>query len=49
MLFMKPASELRTAYIYAKHGRQADIVDYIRTHLYQAMFAMPAAEALNSG
>ncbi len=49
MLFMRPSGEPRTAYLYAKHGRQADIMAYIQNHLAHAMVAFPANEALASG
>lgn len=49
MLLMRPAGEPRTAYLYAKHGRQADILQYIREELSHAMVAFPAQEALESG
>jgi hypothetical protein len=46
MLLMRPAGEPRTAYLYAKHGRQADIVRYINEELGHAMVAIPAEKAL---
>jgi len=45
-LFMKPTGDPRVPYLYAKHGRQAQIIDYIRQQLHDAMVALPAAEAL---
>ncbi|MCP4424742.1 MAG: alkaline phosphatase family protein [Chloroflexi bacterium] len=49
MLLMRPAGEPRTAYLYAKHGRQADILEYIQEKLGHAMVAFPADEALAAG
>ena len=49
MLLMRPAGEPRTAYLYAKHGRQADILQYIHENLSHAMAAFPAEAALAAG
>jgi predicted AlkP superfamily pyrophosphatase or phosphodiesterase len=49
MLLMRPAGEPRTAYLYAKHGRQADILQYIHEELSHAMVAFPAQTALETG
>ena len=49
MLLMRPAGEPRTAYLYAKHGRQADILQYINEELNHAMVALPAETALTAG
>jgi len=49
MLFMKPAGEPRTVYLYAKHGRLQEIVTYINTHLSHAAFAMLSQDALDAG
>ncbi len=49
MLLMRPAGEPRTAYLYAKHGRQADILQYIQAKLAHAMVAFPADGALAAG
>ena len=49
MLLMRPAGEPRTAYLYAKHGRQADILQYIHEELSHAMVAFPAEAALADG
>ncbi|MCB9445126.1 MAG: alkaline phosphatase family protein [Ardenticatenaceae bacterium] len=49
MLLMRPSGEPRTAYLYAKHGRQADIVQYINEELGHAMVALPAEAALAAG
>ncbi len=49
MLLMRPSGEPRTAYLYAKHGRQADILRYIEEELGHAMVAFPADEALTAG
>jgi hypothetical protein len=49
MLLMRPAGEPRTAYLYAKHGRQPDILQYINENLSHAMVAFPAETALAAG
>jgi hypothetical protein len=49
MLLMRPSGEPRTTYLYAKHGRQADIVQYINQELSHAMVAFPAEAALAAG
>lgn len=49
MLLMRPAGEPRTVYLYAKHGRQADILQYINEELGHAMVAFPADAALKAG
>lgn len=49
MLMMRPAGEPRTAYLYARHGRQADILQYINENLSRAMVAFPADAALAAG
>ena len=49
MLLMRPAGEPRTAYLYAKHGRQADILQYVHEELSHAMVAFPAEAALADG
>jgi hypothetical protein len=49
MLLMRPAGEPRTVYLYAKHGRQADIVQYINGELGHAMVAVPSEAALAAG
>ncbi len=49
MLLMRPAGEPRTAYLYAKHGRQADILQYLHEELGHAMVAFPAEAALADG
>jgi predicted AlkP superfamily pyrophosphatase or phosphodiesterase len=49
MLLMRPAGEPRTAYLYAKHGRQADILQYIHEELRHAMVDFPAQTALETG
>ena len=46
---MHPAGEPRTPYLYARQGRQADVIAYIREHLDQAMIALSAEEALAAG
>ena len=49
MLFMKPAGEPRVVYLYTKHGRQQDTIDYINQRLGHAMIAWPAGEFLDAG
>ncbi len=49
MLFMKPAGEARVNYLYTKHDRQDDVVDYINEQLGKAMIAWPAADVLDAG
>lgn len=49
MLMMRPAGEPRTAYLYAKHGRQNDIIQYIREEFSEAMVAFKAEEAMSAG
>lgn len=49
MLFMRPAGEHRVAYLYAKHGRTADIMAYLQTHLSHAMVAVRSVDALTAG
>ena len=49
MLFMKPAGEPRVLYLYTKHGRQQEAMDYINQQLGHAMIAWPAAQALEAG
>ena len=49
MLFMKPAGEPRVNYLYTKHKRQDDVVDYINEQLGQAIIAWPAADVLDAG
>ena len=48
MLLMRPAGEPRTAYLYARHGRQDDVLAYIRSELDQAMVVFPATAALDA-
>lgn len=49
MMFMEPAGEPRMLYVYAKHGRQADILAYCQEHLSHALMAVPTADALAMG
>ena len=46
MLFMRPAGEPRTAFLYAKHGLSREITGYINHYLSEAMIAIGAEEAL---
>jgi hypothetical protein len=49
MLLMQPAGDTRAVYLYAKHGRQADILTYVQENLFHAFAAVPTAVALSSG
>lgn len=49
MLLMQPAGDTRAVYLYAKHGRQADILTYVQENLFQAFAAVPTVVALSSG
>lgn len=49
MLLMRPLGEPRVVYLFAKHGRCAEVVAYINTHLGEQMIAWPAADALAAG
>lgn len=49
MLFMRPAGEPRTPYLYAKHGCQQKIIDYINKELGHAMVAIASELALQAG
>lgn len=49
MLFMRPVGEPRVAYLYAKHGRQTAVCDYINQELVHALIALPGDVALQSG
>jgi hypothetical protein len=49
MLLLQPTGDTRAIYLYAKHGRQADILAYIRQHLDHAFVAVPSPEALAAG
>ena len=49
MLFMRPAGEPRTPYLYAKHGRQPEIINYINENLSHAMVAIASEQALSAG
>lgn len=49
MMFMRPAGEPRTVYLYARHGRTQDIIHYINENLRQAMTAVAAQDALAAG
>jgi hypothetical protein len=49
MLLMRPAGEPRTAYLFARQGCQQAIIDYLNSHLSDALVAFSAGEALSSG
>jgi hypothetical protein len=48
-LFMKPTGDPRVTYLYAKHGRQQQIIDYINHNLGDAMVALSSEQALAAG
>lgn len=49
MLFMRPVGEPRVAYLYARHGRQQAIINYINENLSHAMIALSAEAVLQAG
>ena len=49
MLFMRPTGEPRVLYLYSKHGCQQAVIDYINTHLGEAMTAVATQDALQAG
>jgi predicted AlkP superfamily pyrophosphatase or phosphodiesterase len=49
LLFMRPAGEPRTVYLYAKQGRQTDVITYIRERLAHAMVPFLSQQALAEG
>lgn len=49
MLLMRPAGEPRTLYLYARQGRQEDVVYYLRERLSESTVALSAADALDAG
>jgi len=49
MLLMRPAGEPRTAYLYARQGRQEAIIDYLNDNLSHALVAFSAEQALSTG
>lgn len=49
LLLMRPMGEARTAYFYARQGRQQDVLDYLNQNLGHALFALPAKQALDAG
>ena len=49
MLFMAPAGEPRTPYLYVKNGRQTNVIQYIQDNLSEAMVAVPSQTALAAG
>ncbi len=48
-LFMRPAGEPRSAYLYARTGRKQPIINYFADRLNHAAVALDAQEALQSG
>lgn len=49
MLLLRPSGEPRVPYFHVRHGRQADVLDYLHTHLGHALVALPAQDALAAG
>lgn len=49
MLLMRPAGEPRTLYLYARQGRQEDVIYYLREHLNQSAVALSATAVLDAG
>ena len=49
MLLMRPAGEPRTLYLYARQGRQEDVVYYFRERLDDSVVALSATAALDAG
>ena len=49
MLLMRPAGEPRTLYLYARQGRQEDVVYYLRERLNESAVALSASAALDAG
>ena len=49
MLLMRPAGEPRTLYLYARQGRQEDVIYYLRERLGESAVALSAATALDAG
>ncbi len=49
MLFMRPTGEPRVLYLYTKHGCHQAAIEYINTHLGEAMTAVSTQEALHAG
>ncbi len=48
-LFMRPAGEPRTPYLYAKQGKKKELLSYLQENLSHAMVAWDSAELLGSG
>ena len=49
LLFMRPTGEPRVLYLYARHGCQQAVIDYINTNLGEAMTAVSTQDALKAG
>ena len=49
MLLMRPAGDPRTLYLYARQGRQEDVIYYFRERLGESAVAQSAAAALDAG
>ena len=49
MLFMRPVGEARVPYLFAKHGYQDAVVDYVNRELGYAMVAVRGETAVSSG
>jgi hypothetical protein len=48
-LFMRPAGEPRTPYLYAKQGKKKELLSYLQENLSHALVAWDSAELLGSG
>ncbi len=48
-LLMIPAGDSRCSYLYTRHGRQAEVLDYLNSELAHALVAWPADEVLAHG
>jgi hypothetical protein len=49
LLLMRPAGEPRTAYFYARQGKQTELLAYCREYLHHALAAIPSPLALDAG
>ncbi|MCB8944992.1 MAG: alkaline phosphatase family protein [Ardenticatenaceae bacterium] len=49
MLLMQPTGDPRAVYLYAKHGRQTDIIHYIHQNLSHAFTPILSEDALEAG
>jgi hypothetical protein len=49
LLLMRPNGEPRTPYLFARQGKQQELMDYLQSELKQELVAWEAVEALDSG